>query len=528
MESADKWAVKTFAGAHFGACGPKRTSDQDGKRFGARSAGILAQTNGRSGRNESRLSLLRKRTHQLSGRLIAPHLEQTRALMQKKKRILLVQDMTDVDYRHHPQTSGLGPVGRQGKGQGYLLQTVLAIEPRHERGSGHSGLRKPFCANVRRWEKRACTEPTQGQRIAGLVPASTRERTSPRVASTSMSEIEEVISFPSYRSAVIKAGTSWCGSIMIGGWTWAWIKQETAVPPRSVDMADSAAALEPCKHLFEEVPNLAEEGGGHNPTRRQPEAPATRGDLSVSWGELRLWPPDGEAGNGSRSNGRHGGPNLGSRGARGSRGDGMAVADLVAVGTEEQAWERVAWYRMRSIVEDPHQCLKTGCQIETRQLQTYQGLRTLLGFLAPLAVRLLHLRNVARQDPQRLAQEILPPDVVRVVAHLAKVAPQLLTSQSAGMVLLRLVAIWAAKGTESQDGKPSGRDGCISKLFSKASISLLNSPSNRKLWVKDRDQQPSLRRLCPPSGISQRTLLPLFPKCVWKREFTRWLFSVVF
>ncbi len=37
----------------------------------------------------------------------------------------------------------------------------------------------------------------------------------------------------------------------------------------------------------------------------------------------------------------------------------------VAVGNEEQAWERVAWYRMRWIVEDYHQCLKTGCQIES-------------------------------------------------------------------------------------------------------------------------------------------------------------------
>jgi len=52
----------------------------------------------------------------------------------------------------------------------------------------------------------------------------------------------------------------------------------------------------------------------------------------------------------------------------------------------EEAWERVGWYRLRWTVEDYHQGLKTGCHIEQRQLQSYEGLRRLLGFIAPLAV----------------------------------------------------------------------------------------------------------------------------------------------
>ncbi len=42
---------------------------------------------------------------------MVPHLEQTREKIQKKKLTLLVQDMTEVDYAHHPKTQGLGPVG---------------------------------------------------------------------------------------------------------------------------------------------------------------------------------------------------------------------------------------------------------------------------------------------------------------------------------------------------------------------------------------------------------------------------------
>jgi len=60
--------------------------------------------------------------------LMRPHLEQTKAMMQRQKRVLLLQDMTEVDYEHHPKTRGLGPIGN-GSHQGYLLQTVLAVDP---------------------------------------------------------------------------------------------------------------------------------------------------------------------------------------------------------------------------------------------------------------------------------------------------------------------------------------------------------------------------------------------------------------
>jgi hypothetical protein len=55
--------------------------------------------------------------------------------------------------------------------------------------------------------------------------------------------------------------------------------------------------------------------------------------------------------------------------------------------TLEQAWERVEWYRHRWLVEDYHQCLKSGCRIEQRQGPPVDGLIRLLGLLSPLAVR---------------------------------------------------------------------------------------------------------------------------------------------
>ena len=51
----------------------------------------------------------------------------------------------------------------------------------------------------------------------------------------------------------------------------------------------------------------------------------------------------------------------------------------VPTSTLAQAWERVDWYQCRWLVEDYHHCLKSGCRIEQRQLQTVDGLMRLLG-----------------------------------------------------------------------------------------------------------------------------------------------------
>jgi hypothetical protein len=80
-----------------------------------------------------------------------------------------------------------------------------------------------------------------------------------------------------------------------------------------------------------------------------------------------------------------------------------------------QAWQCMEWYTMRWTVEDFHRCLKTGCSLEKRHLQSYENLTRLLGLVGPLAVRLLVLRSCARQTSQGAATGILPAFWLRVL-----------------------------------------------------------------------------------------------------------------
>jgi hypothetical protein len=118
--------------------------------------------------------------------------------------------------------------------------------------------------------------------------------------------------------------------------------------------------------------------------------------------------------------------------------------------TSVHAWQRVGWYRVRWIVEDFHQGLKTGCRVEQRQIQTYEGLRTLLGLLSPEAVRLVQLRTMSRQAPEQPAQQVLPADLVQVVAHLAHVSADQLTNQQCWYTMARQGGYLGRKG----DGPP--------------------------------------------------------------------------
>ena len=121
--------------------------------------------------------------------------------------------------------------------------------------------------------------------------------------------------------------------------------------------------------------------------------------------------------------------------------------------TLEDAWERVDWYRHRWLVEDYHQCLKSGCRIEERQLQSVDGLMRLLGLLSPLAVRLLQVRALAREDPERPASQVIDPVMLAVLAQRCGGSPATMTVGTFWTEVARLGGYLA----RSHDGPPGWR-----------------------------------------------------------------------
>ncbi|OFV91116.1 MAG: hypothetical protein A3J75_02485 [Acidobacteria bacterium RBG_16_68_9] len=63
------------------------------------------------------------------------------------------------------------------------------------------------------------------------------------------------------------------------------------------------------------------------------------------------------------------------------------------VDTEEQAWEKVDWYKRRWGIEDFHRTLKSGCRIEDRQLTTADRLMSCLAVDLVVAARIEQMKK---------------------------------------------------------------------------------------------------------------------------------------
>jgi hypothetical protein len=74
-------------------------------------------------------------------------------------------------------------------------------------------------------------------------------------------------------------------------------------------------------------------------------------------------------------------------------------------------------YRARWMIEDYFKALKTGCAIQTRQLESRHALLNALAVFLPIAVHLLWIRCCARDTPDAPATEVFTPLQLTVLRH---------------------------------------------------------------------------------------------------------------
>lgn len=358
--------------------------------------------------------------------LCQPHWDATREQAGRQDLVLLIQDTTEVDHSHHPKTEGLGPIGNGG-GQGYLLQTVLAVlpEPRQVLGiaAQEPFLRQPQAKGESCAQRRARARESQvwSRMVAAVGPppaGSTWVHVGDRYSdifdfleACRQQRCDFLVRVAQDRRIEVEPGQIESLLTRMRGLPGA-DERDVALPARPkqpartarVKVSFQAATLHPPAH-----------------SRRKPP-------LQV-W-LIRVWEPNPP-------------PEV-------AEPLEWILVTSVPTRSVAAAWERAAWYRCRWVVEDYHQCLKTGCSLEQRHLQSYAALVRLLGFLALIAVRLLQLRELARLAPERLAREVLPAELVRVVAHLANVPVDDLTLER----FWRTVARRGGHQGRKSDGPP--------------------------------------------------------------------------
>jgi len=88
--------------------------------------------------------------------------------------------------------------------------------------------------------------------------------------------------------------------------------------------------------------------------------------------------------------------------------------------TFEQAMRAIEYYEQRPCVEDYHKCLKTGLAVEGRRYQSRDRLEPVIGVICVQAVRLLQLRDVARNSPNTPAKGFVPGEWLEALQHILR------------------------------------------------------------------------------------------------------------
>jgi hypothetical protein len=310
--------------------------------------------------------------------ILAPHRRATLARMAEHSVVLLPQDTTQVDYTTHTDTLGLGVL--QNKAQhGLLLHTTLAVTPD----------RVPLgVVDQQIWTR----DPSQFGKRHNRKTRPTSEKESQKWLNSLVVAAELQVELPGVRLVSIADRE---------GDVYDFMRQATLDGPAVLVRASWDRAVDhPQGHLWPLLESQPLAGQLMITVPRQPGQPTRQAALSVRFGPIPLRPPRTRL-KSERL------PQLTLWGVLAREADPPAgeepiewlLLSSLPVTHLAEACERVQWYSCRWLVEIYHKVLKSGCRIESRQLETVFNLKRYLAVDGVVAWQLLYLTMLGRQLP---------------------------------------------------------------------------------------------------------------------------------
>jgi hypothetical protein len=349
--------------------------------------------------------------------MIRPHWNRTRALAGQCAVVLMIQDTTQLDYTSHPGCEGLGRFGngpRWESGLGLNLHNVLAIEPRVDGQARVLGLA---------WNKLwARTQPVKNKhstakerRVQGCESDRWIEAVQaigdapPQARFVHVGDRESDI-FELYKSCHARIGVSFL--VRVSQLRRTAVAGHVSGSVKATDRPDS--------NIQQIAAGLAVLGGKMLWIAPRPGQQGRWAKCLISGGAVTVYSPW------NRSRTGHALCCWCVRVCEIDAPEGVEPVEWILLSDEPvrslaDAVRLADWYSLRWMIEQYHQCLKSGCKVQSRQLEHVDRLQPLIGMCCVLAVRLLQLKNDTRLMPQASAIGHVPRESVQTLATMLNV-----------------------------------------------------------------------------------------------------------
>lgn len=435
------WAENQWGAADLGDQRLTRRAVQIGACMAAQAGAPLSQQMGSRTALVAAYRLL-SNPKVSGGQLLAPHRRQTRQLAAHEAVTLLIQDRTSLDYSsHRRRTVGLGEISTARERRGVLLQSVLAV-------SGHSH-RVLGLAHFERLIRDPNRTPKRGRKRSSSAEGQAWEKAVQAIGPVPPGAVWVYVSdresdIYEYLTTCLAHGADFVVRAF----------HERVVQKREPPEAQ-ANEVTHLLTLVRQLPANPEAAASYTvevttttPSRARQKRLA---QVSLTWCEVQLRPPWYA----QRVSPIH---------VRVVRvwepqpPSGVEPLEWILltsrpIRSSAEARQCVTWYTLRPLIEDFHMCLKTGCQVERSQLNHVDDLERLLGFVLPIAVRLLQLRQEVRTLPDGAAEGALDPLYVQLLRARLRLPPTTLTLQD---FWYRVAQLGGYQGRAS-DGPPGWR-----------------------------------------------------------------------
>lgn len=331
-----------------------------------------------------------------------PHWQCTR--QRPVGRYLIISDTTEIDFTSHPYTSGLGPIGG-GTTRGFLLHNALMVEPTSQEVVGLAGQLIHYRKNA----------PKNESRTARMK----RERES-QIWGTLVDRVGTPEEGVQYVHIFDRGGDDFEAFCHMKQAKTDWVVRASRLNRKVFDEKGKRVSL---REAIEKMPVV---GTYDLELRTRPKKKAHTAQLEVRIGKVRFPKPQFCSPYVKQLDPQPIEMNVvwvrQVNAKKGKKPIEWVLLTSLGVETFEDALQVIEYYELRWLVEDFHKSLKTGCNVDSRQLQDTTRLEPLVALLSVAAVRLLQLKTIARHDRERKAAAIVPSELLLL---LTRVRPRL-------------------------------------------------------------------------------------------------------